>query len=285
MVPDKVEVGAAGTTAAAAAAATGPPSPTAAGAEVPVMAAVGDVAAVAATTTVKNVDAAPDAEDGKAAIDGNGEVAAAAAAEQEGGEQEIAVLLTVYPPQTTPAEAAAPLVLEPLGGMELVMQVRQLLGEIPQTCLYSAFRLVALTPEPEGTEEGASSGGGGDAVWEGEGDVMNDFVELRSIPAVAARPEKVEVRMELEPYTVSTARQHLQKFRELLKFPPPCQDGVGPGVKKGAGGGGKKGKGKSGGGGKHKKGKEGSANSGATASKAVVAKAEGREGGAAAAAG
>ncbi|CAM9986093.1 unnamed protein product, partial [Ectocarpus sp. 13 AM-2016] len=206
MVPDKVEVSAAGTTAAAAAAATAPPSPTAAGAEVPATAAVGDVAAVAATTTVKNVDAAPDAVDGEAAIDGNGEAAAAAAAaaEQAGGEQEIAVLLTVHPPQTTPAEAAAPLVLEPLGGMELVMQVRQLLGEIPQTCLYSAFRLVALTPEPDGTEEGASSGGGRDAVWKREGDVMNDFVELRSIPAVAARPEKVEVRMELEPYTVST---------------------------------------------------------------------------------
>lgn len=71
--------------------------------------------------------------------------------------------------------------------------MRQLLGEIPQTCLYSAFRLVALTPEPEGSEDGASSAGGGDAVWKREGDVMNDFVELRSIPAVAARPEKVEV--------------------------------------------------------------------------------------------
>lgn len=73
------------------------------------------------------------------------------------------------------------------------VQVRQLLGEIPQTCLYSAFRLVALTPEPEGSEDGTSSGGRGDAVWKREGDVMNDFVELRSIPAVAARPEKVEV--------------------------------------------------------------------------------------------
>lgn len=67
-------------------------------------------------------------------------------------------------------------------------QVRQLLGEIPQTCLYSAFRLVAVTPKGEGDE------GEGD-VWKGKGDVMNDFVELRSIPAVVARPEKVEVRL------------------------------------------------------------------------------------------
>ncbi|CAM9703155.1 unnamed protein product, partial [Ectocarpus fasciculatus] len=215
MVPDKVEVevSAAGTTAAAAAAAassTEPPSPTGA--------AVGDVAAVAATTAGKSVDAAAAgaAADGEAAIDGgSGEAAAAAAAEQEGGEGEgeqegeMAVFLTVHPPQTTAAAAAAaPLVLEPLGGMELVMQVRQLLGEIPQTCLYSAFRLVALTPEPEGSEDGTSSGGRGDAVWKREGDVMNDFVELRSIPAVAARPEKVEVRVELEAYTVNTARQH-----------------------------------------------------------------------------
>lgn len=117
----------------------------------------------------------------------------------------MAVFITVHPPPvlTTAgaAAAAAPLVLEPLAGMELVLQVRQLLAEIPQTCLYSAFRLVAVTPKGkveagaeggEGTAGGEGGGGDGD-VWEGTGDVMNDFVELRSIPAVVARPEKVVV--------------------------------------------------------------------------------------------
>lgn len=47
---------------------------------------------------------------------------------------------------------------------------------------------MAVTPKGEGDE------GAGD-VWKGKGDVMNDFVELRSIPAVVARPEKVEVRL------------------------------------------------------------------------------------------
>ena len=100
-------------------------------------------------------------------------------------EEEMAVCITVYPPQRS---GAAPLMLEPLAGVELVMQIRQLLGEVPQTCLYSAFRLVAVAPR--------GGGGGGDQedVWKREGEVMNDYVELRSIAAIAARPEKVQVR-------------------------------------------------------------------------------------------
>lgn len=53
---------------------------------------------------------------------------------------------------------------------------------------------------------------------------------------------------------VTTVSCDVQKNRELLRYPPPCPDGIGPGVKKGAGSSGKKGKGKSGGGGKNKKG-------------------------------
>lgn len=109
-------------------------------------------------------------------------------------EEEIAVYITIHPP---PQSDAAPLVLEPLAGVELVMQVRQLLGEIPQTCLYSAFRLVAVIPG-EGNGDGGGDGGGKEGVkedvWKGDGEVMNDYVELRSIGAVVARPERVEVR-------------------------------------------------------------------------------------------
>lgn len=175
-------------------------------------------ATAAAAATEKPSD--PPAAASAAAIDKTGggqeEAAAAAAAvagggekEEEEEEEEMAVFITVHPPHvptTTGAAAAPPLVLEPLAGMELVMQVRQLLAEIPQTCLYSAFRLVAVTPKA-GTgggggdndkEEGGGGGGGDDDVdddvWQGPGDVMNDFVELRSIPAVVARPHKVEVR-------------------------------------------------------------------------------------------
>lgn len=118
--------------------------------------------------------------------------------EGEEGQEDVAVYITVHPPRQpatagAAASASAPLVLEPLAGVELVMQVRQLLGEIPQTCLYTAFRLVAVIPE--GGEGGA--GGGGEDLWKGKGEVMNDFVELRSIAAVVARPERVEVRVGL----------------------------------------------------------------------------------------
>lgn len=132
---------------------------------------------------------------------GRDEEVAASASSEVGTSEEMAVYITVYPP---PQSGATPLVLEPLAGVELVMQVRQLLAEIPQTCIYSAFQLVAVTPEVEsaGTKReegqdgkgGAASGGKRD-VMTAAGDVMNDYAELKSIPAVAARPEKVEVRV------------------------------------------------------------------------------------------
>ncbi|CAN0035902.1 unnamed protein product, partial [Sphacelaria rigidula] len=88
-------------------------------------------------------------------------------------------------------------------------------------------------------EVGGVEGGG---VWEGSGDVMSDFAELKTIPAVVARPDKVEVRMELDPYNMHTARQHVQKFRDLLRYPPASPEGYGP-ASKSSGSGGKKGKG------------------------------------------
>lgn len=111
--------------------------------------------------------------------------------------EEMAVYITVHPP---PQSGAAPLVLEPLAGVELVMQVRQLLGEIPQTCIYSAFQLVAVTPKEVG--EGSDGDGVvGEDVAKGPGDVMNDYAELRSIPAVLSRPGKVEVRCSFMRHT------------------------------------------------------------------------------------
>lgn len=129
------------------------------------------------------------------------EAAASASSEVGTSAEEMAVSITVYPP---PQSGATPLVLEPLAGVELVMQVRQLLAEIPQTCIYSAFQLVAVTPEvaSAGTkrEEGEDTKGGAVSgvkrdVMTAAGDVMNDYAELKSIPAVVARPEKVEVRV------------------------------------------------------------------------------------------
>lgn len=120
----------------------------------------------------------------------------------EGGpaaEEDIAVYITVYPP---PQSGSAPLVLESLAGVEIVIQVKALLAELPQTCVYSAYQLVAVTPKV--VEGGGDAGGGVDVgageeaadeadVWKGGGDVMNDFAELKSIPAVLARPQKVQV--------------------------------------------------------------------------------------------
>lgn len=96
-----------------------------------------------------------------------------------GEEEDLTVCITVHPPQKS---GVAPVVLEPLAGVELVLQVRQMLSEMPQTCLYSAYRLVAVAPSGEGED-----------VWAGEGEEMNEYVELRAIAAVAARPEKAQV--------------------------------------------------------------------------------------------
>lgn len=109
--------------------------------------------------------------------------------------EDLAVYITVYPP---PQSGAGPLVLEPLSGVELVMQVRQLLAEIPQTCIYSAFKLIAVTPAKAGAGDGgAEKEAGGSSsrrdVMRAPGDVMNDYAELKSIPAVVARPDKVQV--------------------------------------------------------------------------------------------
>lgn len=152
-------------------------------------------AAASTVTALTEVDAASNVAD-------SGAAAAADAGDREEEEEEemdeVAVCITVHPPRQS---GAGPLVLEPLAGVELVMQVRQLLGEIPQTCLFSAFQLVAVRPKEGGGDgEGGGGGGGGGGeeedkdVWKREGEVMNDYVELRSIEAVAALPSKVEVR-------------------------------------------------------------------------------------------
>lgn len=178
------------------------PTTTAAGSDATATPAAAAAAAPATTTTAPKATAVDKENDAATAAAVNSLAVvdqSGTAGEGEGGEpaEEMAVFITVHPPQTS--ALAAPLVLEPLAGMELVMQVRQLLAEIPQTCLYSAFRLVAVTPKErpgDGLKEdddGGGGGGGGKDVWEGEGDVMNDFVELKSIPAVVARPEKVQV--------------------------------------------------------------------------------------------
>ena len=186
--------------------ATAPPTPAAAGSD-----SAPTTVAAAATAATPGVGMGGE---------GEGLVAAAAtttkAGEKDGGdagdeqEEEIAVYITVHPPRqpataaggggggggaAAAAAAVAPLVLEPLAGVELVMHVRQLLGEIPQTCLYTAFRLVAVIPEGNEGGEGGEGAGGGEDVWKGKGEVMNDFVELRSIAAVVARPQRVEVRV------------------------------------------------------------------------------------------
>lgn len=60
--------------------------------------------------------------------------------------------------------------------------------------------------------------------------------------------------MELDPYNMHTARQHVQKFRDLLRYPPPCAEGFGSQAKSSGAGSGKKGRGSKSGGGRSKKG-------------------------------
>lgn len=125
-----------------------------------------------------------------------------------GEEEDLTVCITVHPPQKS---GAAPVVLEPLAGVELVLQVRQMLSEMPQTCLYSAYRLIAVAPS--GEEED---------VWAGEGEEMNEYVELRSIAAVAARPEKAQVGV----HDKSLYCYSLIYARGLLSYLCLCLDGV-----------------------------------------------------------
>lgn len=114
--------------------------------------------------------------------------------------EDMAVYITVHPP---PQSGSGPLVLEPLAGVELVMHVRQLLAEFPQTCIYSAFQLVAVKPSPTSAGEGVPGAGAIETLKEdvmtAAGDVMNDYAELKSIPAVVARPEKVQVGFSAYP--------------------------------------------------------------------------------------
>lgn len=109
-----------------------------------------EVPATAAAVESTTAPAAAAAEKKSGAEGGDSAIVAeenGAAGDQEGGaagegeEQEMAVYITVYPPPISPP--AAPLVLEPLAGVELVMQVCPSLSLL-SFCLDRSPALTAL---------------------------------------------------------------------------------------------------------------------------------------------
>lgn len=109
-------------------------------------------------------------------------------------------------------EAAAALaditVITPLGkqvhlpviaSSDMVSTIKQYLGEIAETCSFTAYHL----------------------LWEGkngeESVILNDFVEIMAYPFTA---EPCTLKMVLENYNARQAKVHLRRFRELLQFPP-----------------------------------------------------------------
>eukprot|EP00953_Heterococcus_sp_UTEX-ZZ885_P006038 3726-Heterococcus_DN1.PRE.1 len=117
-----------------------------------------------------------------------------------------------------PSAASEPLLLAAVNAAEMCVNIRQLLLESPELSYITAYKLQLL-------EEG-------EVVAD-----MCDYVELESFPtiaaALAAAPSGtyplIEVRMQLDEYTVKKARDQVRRFRELLQFPPEVSDGVVPG--------------------------------------------------------
>lgn len=110
--------------------------------------------------------------------------------------------------EEAPAAVADVTVITPLGkqvhlpaipGTDMVSAIKQLLGEIAETCSYTAYHL----------------------LWEGaEGEEpvqLNDFVEIMAYRFTA---EPCTLKMVLDNYDARSAKVHLRRFRELLQFPP-----------------------------------------------------------------
>jgi Mitochondrial function, CLU-N-term len=117
-----------------------------------------------------------------------------------------------------PSAASEPLLLAAVNAAEMCVNIRQLLLESPELSYITAYKLQLLED--------------GEVVAD-----MCDYVELESFPTIAAALAAapfgtyplIEVRMQLDEYTVKKARDQVRRFRELLQFPPEVSDGVVPG--------------------------------------------------------
>ncbi len=113
---------------------------------------------------------------------------------------------------------------------EVVATVRQHINEYPATSPYTSFVLILMTKGSDGELFGLKE--------------VSDYMELSSCleelhkegSSVTMEEQEegresqqaslaIIFRMELEPYTLHTARHHIDHVKELLQFPPALADG------------------------------------------------------------
>ncbi len=132
------------------------------------------------------------------------------------GDDDSQVKIVVFPP---PEITSGQITFDPMSLAEVVATLRQLINEHPVTSPYTSFLLILVTEESDGKLIDLKE--------------VNDYVELKSCleegdeeSQKAAPPHLViKFRMEMKPYTLHTARQHVCHVKELLQFPPVLTDG------------------------------------------------------------
>ena len=153
----------------------------------------------------------------------SGEAEAESAAEEELMRNPITLKIEVPAPQIFDGgerqqEAQHPpqfLAFPSISQSEIVAAVHQLLLDAPLTSALTAFRLELC----QGSEEN-------DGVQP-----MDLYAELGTFPAIASAAAAapagaqavIELKMKLEDYSVKKAREHVQRFKELLAAPPVQQ--------------------------------------------------------------
>ncbi len=139
------------------------------------------------------------------------------------------VAIIVLPP---PECVLGQITFDPMSSAEVVATVRQLINEYPATSPYTSFLLILMTEGSDGKLVDLKE--------------VHDYVELRScleesiLMTVEGKEEEhlkgggesqqeaplaIRFRMEMEPYTLHTARHHVHHVKELLQFPPVLADG------------------------------------------------------------
>eukprot|EP01084_Bolivina_argentea_P113210 201810_1 len=137
-------------------------------------------------------------------------------------------IIVVLPPECVLGE----ITFDPMSSAEVVATVRQLINEYPATSSYTSFLLILMTEGLDGKLVDLKE--------------VHDYVELRSCleesilmtvegkeeehlkgggESQQAAPLAIKFRMEMEPYTLHTARHHVRHVKELLQFPPVLADG------------------------------------------------------------
>ncbi len=148
------------------------------------------------------------------------------------------VEVTVIPPTES---ALHPIVFDAMSPAEVVATVRQLINEYPATSPYSSFILILMTKGSDGKFIDLKEAYDYIELSSCLDEEQHHPKESSSMTAVKGKEEYLEgqessqqtvavtvpitLRMELEPYTLHTAKHHVRHVKELLQFPPALADG------------------------------------------------------------